>query len=176
LNQNIKAVRGSDSYFRNCWLYKIKGKVKVKVKVKIKQSLHMPGQALRVPEFKSLRFDDFQQINVFISPALSTIRLYPIKEIFLLFISVIGWVEIRIILRPEKLRQWKFPVTSSWTQTATFRLVGQCIKYPRYCVTDCTRGSCLFTIKYTLPSSHWPAISLWVTLDVCRSYPNITHF
>ena len=53
--------------------------MKVKVKVKIKQSLHMPGQDLRVPEFKSLRFDDFQQINVFISLALSTIRLYPIK-------------------------------------------------------------------------------------------------
>ena len=49
--QNISAVRASDSYFRNCLLYKFKVKVKVKVKVNVKQYLHMPEKALSVPEF-----------------------------------------------------------------------------------------------------------------------------
>ena len=85
-------------------------------------------------------------MNVLSSPALSNIRLYPLKEIFLVFLSVRGWVELRDILRPERLGWLKFPVTSSGIQTANFLLVLQCIKYPQYYVINCTGGLKIYCV------------------------------
>jgi hypothetical protein len=155
LNRYITAVRGSDSYWRKCWLYW--------VKVKVKQSLVMSRQALGIQEFW------FSQItrlsaNEYIKFTRSKSHpLLPLKKIFLIFISVTGWVELRVILRPEVICQWKFPKTSSGIQTATFRLVVQCLKYPRYYVINCTREmeiSCHFYNQtyitvFTL-ACHWP--------------------
>ena len=92
---------------------------------KAKISLYSPGHAHRVPwRLMPLEFLDNRHIKVVRLSDLRTGCLY-LQGIFLVLISVVGWVDTCATIRPQRLGQWQIPVIPSGIEPASFRIVVQ---------------------------------------------------
>jgi len=86
----------------------------------VQQSLYRPW---RFQEYEDSRFHDNRHMKVVRLSALKYRPPLPHQKIFLVLISLRGWVYPRAIVRPEGLYHWKLPKTPSRIEPATFGIV-----------------------------------------------------
>ena len=94
--------------------------------VKLKQSHYRPRQALRVRGAWGSQIS--RQSTYEGGKVISPTHLMPLpEEIFLVIISVSGWVNPSSIFRSEELCKLKVLMTTSLIEPTTFLLVAQCL-------------------------------------------------
>jgi hypothetical protein len=86
----------------------------------------LSSRRLRLPDFRTVGALRWQGIELY-TPAAFIPRKYSWYS-FLLE----AWVDLKAIVRPKGLCQWKIPVTPSVIDPATFRFVAQCLNQLRH--------------------------------------------
>jgi hypothetical protein len=84
---------------------------------------------------------------------------------FLVLISIRGCVDPMATVQLEELVQLKSPMTSSAIETATFRLVAQCLNLLHYCVTP------VHWSRRNIPGDKW-----WLACKAETSPPSMIRF
>jgi hypothetical protein len=104
------------------------------VSVKVKQSHYRPGQAPSVPGgwVSQILRQSAHEGSKYCQPYAPA--AFTPQKLFVVLISVRGWVNPKAIVRPKRLCQWKIPVTLSRIEPATFLIVAQCHNQLRHCV------------------------------------------
>ena len=96
------------------------------------KSKAIPVQSWTGPEgskrSEAPRFQDSQHMKVVRLSTISTSHLYP-QEIFLVLISVRGWVDPQAIVWREGLCQWKVMMTPCGIERMALQFVAQCAPY-----------------------------------------------
>ena len=134
----------------------------------------IPLQAWTDPEgSRRFRLPDFKTVSIgrskFVSP---TYRPpLPSQEIFLVLISVRRWVDLTSIERPEDIFSWKFPVTPSGIEPATFKLIAQCHKQLRHRVPCFRKSVFKFIVSLNAFTSTWciEIGSMWKIKGLCSA-------